>query len=104
MYLYSLLKLNNVNEAKKIDTSFSPKNGLMFPFLFLKAKVLIYSGDYKNAIELLSDMKKRYESYQSNETKDVNDIIYIETNKSSFKYFSNIFVYLFGINNIDIKI
>ena len=104
VYLYSLLKLKNVNEAKKIDTSFSPKNGLMFPFLFLKAKVLIYSGDYKNTIELLSDMKKRYESYQSNETKDVNDIIYIETNKSSFKYFSNIFVYLFGINNIDIKI
>lgn len=104
VYLYSLLKLKRVNEAKKIDTSFSPKNGLIFPFLFLKAKILIYCGDYKNAIELLSDMKKRYDAYQSNDTKDVNDIIYIETNKSSFKYFSNVFVYLFGINNIDIKI
>ena len=101
VYLYSLLKLKKVNEAKKIDSSFSPKNGLIFPFLFLKAKILIYCGDYKNAIELLSDMKKRYDAYQSNDTKDVNDIIYIETNKSSFKYFSNVFVYLFGINNID---
>ena len=29
---------------------------------------------------------------------------HIETNECKFKYFSNLFIYLFGINNLDIKI
>lgn len=80
------------------------RSGVIFPLLFLKAKILIYGGEYKKAIELLSVMKNKYDSYKSSVSKDTNDIIFIETNNSKFTYFSNLFVFLFGINNIDIKI
>lgn len=102
--LFCQLKSKLLNDAKiTLLTISNQKNALIFPLLFLKAKAYIYNGEYKLAIELFSEMKYRYDSFKSNSS-DNNDIIYIETNESKFKYFSNLFIYLFGINNIDTKI
>ena len=101
--LFCQLKCKLLNDAKKtLLTITTQKNSLIFPLLFLKAKSYIYNGEYKLAIELLSEMKYRYDSFNNNP--DNTNIIYIETNESKFKYFSNLFIYLFGINNIDTKI
>lgn len=103
--LFCQLKCKLLNDAKKTLLSISTqKNTLIFPILFLKAKSYIYNGEYKLAIELLSEMKYRYDTYLENSNKDNTDIIYIETNECKFKYFGNLFIYLFGINNLDIKI
>ena len=103
--LFCQLKCKLLNDAKKTLLSISTHNNtVIFPLLFLKAKTYIYNGEYKLAIELLGEMKNRYDTYTGNSNKEPTDIIYIETNECKFKYFSNLFIYLFGINNLDTKI
>lgn len=105
--IFCLLKTNKIEDAKIIFEKyiFSLDN-IIFPLVLLKGKYYIKSKNTPKAIDTYSESINNYNSYLSSaENKnDINNIITIETFHQNFKYFKNIFNYLFALNNIDSKI
>jgi tetratricopeptide (TPR) repeat protein len=78
----------------------------IFPLILLRAKYFIKIKNTPKAIDIYSESINAYNDYLSSEENknDTNNIITIETYHQNFKYFKNVFNYLFALNNIDSKI
>ena len=107
IFIFCLLKLNKTEDAKVLfDKYIFPLENIIFPLILLKSKYFIKTKNIPKAIDIYSESINNYNSYlSSSENKsDINNIITIETYHQKFKYFKNIFNYLFALNNIDSKI
>ena len=109
IYFYSVLKLKKIK--KDIDfvikEYFSPINEMIFPLIFLQAKYYIKISNYQKALDLLNKAIKLYVNYRDdlkNKKNDVYNIITIETYHQKFKYFDNLFNFLFCLNRLEVKI
>ena len=104
--IYCLLKNNRFDDVKTIINKYNFEKEI-FSFIMLKAKYFIKSKNIPKAIDILSGALNSYNNYKKNETELKNDsqnIITIETFNQKFIYFQNLFNFLFGLNNIDVKI
>ena len=105
--IFCLLKANKMEEAKTIFEKYVfTLDKIIFPLILLKAKYFIKIKNTPKAIDIYSESINVYNDYLSSEENknDTNNIITIETYHQNFKYFKNIFNYLFALNNIDSKI
>ena len=105
--IFCLLKANKMEEAKTIFEKYVfPLDKIIFPLILLKAKYFIKIKNTPKAIDIYSESINVYNDYLSSEENknDTNNIITIETYHQNFKYFKNVFNYLFALNNIDSKI
>ena len=105
--LFCLLKTNKTDEAKIIFEKYVfNSDNIIFPLILLKGKYFVKTKNTSKAIDIYSEAINTYNAYiSSSESKnDTNNIITIETFHQKFKYFANIFNYLFALNNIDSKI
>ena len=105
--IFCLLKTNKIDEAKIIFEKYVFNlDNVIFPLILLKSKYFIKTKNTPKAIDIYSESINAYNKYlSSSENKnDTNNIITIETYHQKFKYFKNIFNYLFALNNIDSKI
>ena len=105
--IFCLLKLNKLEDAKTIFEKYIfPLDHLIFPLILLKSKYYIKSKNSPKAIDIYSETINNYNNYLSSEESknDINNIITIETYHQKFKYFKNIFNYLFALNNNDSKL
>ena len=105
--IFCLLKTNKIDEAKIIFEKYVFNlDNVIFPLILLKSKYFIKTKNTPKAIDIYSESINAYNKYlSSSENKnDINNIITIETYHQKFKYFKNIFNYLFALNNIDSKI
>ena len=104
--IYCLLKNNRTDDVKKIITKYNFEKEI-FSFIMLKSKYYVKMKNIPKAIDILSRAMNSYNNYKKNEAELKNDsqnIITIETYNQKFTYFQNLFNFLFGLNNIDIKI
>ena len=105
--IFCLLKTNKMEEAKTIFEKYVfTLDKIIFPLILLKAKYFIKIKNTPKAIDIYSESINAYNDYLSSEENknDTNNIITIETYHQNFKYFKNVFNYLFALNNIDSKI
>jgi tetratricopeptide (TPR) repeat protein len=108
--LYCLLKKKNIipEEAKTlIDRYNYPQNDMIFPLVLLKAKFYMKTKDTSKAIDILNEAINSYEDYKlhlDEKKDDLKNIYTIETFHQNFKYFYNLFNYLFCMNRLDVKI
>ena len=105
--IFCLLKANKMEEAKTIFEKYVFNlDKIIFPLILLKAKYFIKIKNTPKAIDIYSESINVYNDYLSSEENknDTNNIITIETYHQNFKYFKNVFNYLFALNNIDSKI
>ena len=105
--IFCLLKSNKTEEAKTIFEKYVfPMDKIIFPLILLKAKYFIKIKNTPKAIDIYSESINAYNDYLSSEENknDPNNIITIETYHQNFKFFKNVFNYLFALNNIDSKI
>jgi len=105
--IFCLLKSNKTEEAKTIFEKYVfPMEKIIFPLILLKAKFFIKIKNTPKAIDIYSESINAYNDYLSSEENknDQNNIITIETYRQNFKFFKNVFNYLFALNNIDSKI
>jgi len=105
--IFSLLKKNKLEEVKTIFEKYVfTLDKIIFPLILLKAKYFIKIKNTPKAIDIYSESINVYNDYLSSEENknDANNIITIETYHQNFKYFKNVFNYLFALNNIDSKI
>jgi tetratricopeptide (TPR) repeat protein len=105
--IFCLLKANKMEEAKTIFEKYVfTLEKIIFPLILLKAKYFIKIKNTPKAIDIYSESINAYNDYLSSEENknDTNNIITIETYHQNFKYFKNVFNYLFALNNIDSKI
>ena len=105
--IFSLLKKNKLEEVKTIFEKYVfTLDKIIFPLILLKAKYFIKIKSTPKAIDIYSESINVYNDYLSSEENknDANNIITIETYHQNFKYFKNVFNYLFALNNIDSKI
>ena len=105
--LFCLLKSNKMEEAKTIFEKYIfTLDKTIFPLILLRAKYFIKLKNTPKAIDIYSESINAYNDYLSSEENknDTNNIITIETYHQNFKYFKNVFNYLFALNNIDSKI
>ncbi len=108
--LYCLLKKKNIipEEAKTlIDRYNYPHSDMIFPLILLKAKYFMKTKDISKAIDILNEAILSYEDYKlhlDEKKKDIKNIYTIETFHQNFKYFYNLFNYLFCMNRLDVKI
>jgi tetratricopeptide (TPR) repeat protein len=105
--IFCLLKANKMEEAKTIFEKYVfTLDKIIFPLILLKAKYFIKIKNTPKAIDIYSESINAYNDYLSSEENknDTNNIITIETYHQNFKYFKNVFNYLFALNNIDSKI
>ena len=105
--LFCLLKSNKMEEAKTIFEKYIfTLDKTIFPLILLRAKYFIKIKNTPKAIDIYSESINAYNDYLSSEENknDTNNIITIETYHQNFKYFKNVFNYLFALNNIDSKI
>ena len=105
--LFCLLKSNKMEEAKTIFEKYIfTLDKTIFPLILLRAKYFIKIKNTPKAIDIYSESINAYNDYLSSEENknDTNNIITIETYHQNFKYFKNVFNYLFALNNIDNKI
>jgi tetratricopeptide (TPR) repeat protein len=105
--IFCLLKANKMEEAKTIFEKYVfTLEKIIFPLILLKAKYFIKIKNTPKAIDIYSESINIYNDYLSSEENknDTNNIITIETYHQNFKYFKNVFNYLFALNNIDSKI
>jgi tetratricopeptide (TPR) repeat protein len=105
--IFCLLKANKMEEAKTIFEKYVfTLEKIIFPLILLKAKYFIKLKNTPKAIDIYSESINVYNDYLSSEENknDTNNIITIETYHQNFKYFKNVFNYLFALNNIDSKI
>ena len=104
--IYCLLKNNRTDDVKTIITKYKFEKEI-FSFIMLKTKYYVKMKNIPKAIDILSGAMNSYNNYKKNEAELKNDsqnIITIETYNQKFTYFQNLFNFLFGLNNIDIKI
>ena len=107
IFIFCLLKLNKIEDAKIVfDKYIFPLENIIFPLILLKSKYFIKAKNTPKAIDIYSESINNYNNYlSSSESKNnINNIITIETYHQKFKYFKNVFNYLFALNNIDSKI
>ena len=107
IFIFCLLKLNKIEDAKVVlDKYIFPVDNIIFPLILLKSKYFIKTKNTPKAIDIYSDSINNYNNYlsSSENINNINNIITIETYHQKFKYFRNIFNYLFTLNNIDSKI
>ena len=107
--LFCLLKKKNLSdEAKNLINKYNyPHYDMIFPLILLKAKYFIKSQNIQKAIDILNDAIYLYEDYElhiEEKKKDLKNIYTIETFHQKFKYFNNLFNYLFCMNRLDAKI
>ena len=105
--IFCLLKANKMEEAKVIFEKYVfTLEKIIFPLILLKSKYFIKIKNTPKAIDIYSESINAYNDYLSSEESknDTNNIITIETYHQNFKYFKNVFNYLFALNNIDSKI
>ncbi len=107
--LYCLLKKKNIPDEVKtlIDKYHYPHCDMIFPLIMLKAKFFIKTKNIPKAIDILNEAIFLYEDYKSNleeKKNDLKNIITVETFHQKFKYFYNLFNYLFCMNKLDAKI
>ena len=105
--IFCLLKANKMEEAKTIFEKYVfTLEKIIFPLILLKAKYFIKIKNTPKAIDIYSESINAYNDYLSSEENknNTNNIITIETYHQNFKYFKNVFNYLFALNNIDSKI
>ena len=107
--LFCLLKKkNNSEEAKNLINKYNyPHYDMIFPLILLKAKFFIKSQNIQKAIDVLNDAIYLYEDYQlhlEEKKNDIKNIYTIETFHQKFKYFHNLFNYLFCMDKLDAKI
>ena len=105
--IFCLLKANKMEEAKTIFEKYVfTLDKIIFPLILLKAKYFIKIKNTPKAIDIYSESINVYNDYLSSEENknDTNNIITLETYHQNFKYFKNVFNYLFALNNIDSKI
>jgi len=107
--LYCLLKKKNISdEAKNLINKYNyPHYDMIFPLIMLKAKFFIKSKNIPKAIDILNDSIFLYEDYKlhlDEKKNDLKNIYAIENIHQKFKYFNNLFNYLFCMNRIDVKI
>ena len=105
--IFCLLKTNKIEEVKIIFEKYVfTLDKIIFPLILLKAKYFIKIKSTPKAIDIYSESINVYNDYLSSEENknDINNIITIETYHQNFKYFKNVFNYLFALNNIDSKI
>ena len=105
--IFCLLKVNKTEDAKQVlDKYVFPLDNIIFPLILLKSKYYIKVNNTPKAIDIYSESINNYNTYLNSEENknDINNIITIETYHQNFKYFKNIFNYLFALNNIDTKI
>jgi tetratricopeptide (TPR) repeat protein len=105
--IFCLLKANKMEEAKAVFEKYVfTLEKIIFPLILLKAKYFIKIKNTPKAIDIYSESINAYNDYLSSEENknDTNNIITIETYHQNFKYFKNVFNYLFALNNIDSKI
>jgi len=105
--IFCLLKTNKMEEVKIIFEKYVfTLDKIIFPLILLKAKYFIKIKSTPKAIDIYSESINVYNDYLSSEENknDINNFITIETYHQNFKYFKNVFNYLFALNNIDSKI
>jgi len=107
--LFCLLKKKNIpDEAKILINKYNyPHYDMIFPLILLKVKFLIKTKETQKAIDILTEVIYSYENYKLNldeKKKDLKNIYTIETYYQNFKYFNNLFNYLFCMNRLDVKI
>ena len=105
--IFCLLKVNKTEDTKQVlDKYVFPLDNVIFPLILLKSKYYVKINNIPKAIDIYTESINNYNTYlHSEENKnDINNIITIETYHQKFKYFKNIFNYLFALNNIDSKI
>ena len=106
--IFCLLKENKIEETKIIFEKYIFNlDNVIFPIVMLKAKYFIKNKNTPKAIDIFSESIRNYTNYASNleENKnDINNIITLETYHQNFKYYKNIFNYLFALNDLDTKI
>ena len=107
--LYCLLKKKNLTEeAKTLINKYNyPHYDMIFPLILLKAKFFIKAKNIPKAIDILNEAIFLYEDYKlhlEEKQKDLKNIYTIETFHQKFKYFDNLFNYLFCMNRLDVKI
>ena len=83
-----------------------PNNKLIFPLLLLKAKFYYKNKNIANSLDIYTEAIDKYNNFKLKNNNEISneDIIYIETYKQEFVYFTNLFNYLFALDNIDTKI
>ena len=106
--LYCLLKLKEDNEIKSLLVKYNiPNDKSIFPLILLRAKFYYKNKEISKCLDIYAGAIDNYNIFKTN-INNINfnndDIIYIETYKQEFVYFSNLFNYLFALNNIDSKI
>ena len=106
--LYCLLKLKEDNEIKSLLVKYNiPNDKSIFPLILLRAKYYYKNKVVSKCLDIYTEAINNYNIFKTN-INNINfnndDIIYIETYKQEFVYFSNLFNYLFALNNIDSKI
>ena len=105
--IFCLLKVNKTEDTKQVlDKYVFPLDNVIFPLILLKSKYYVKINNIPKAIDIYTESINNYNTYLHSEEnkKDINNIITIETYHQKFKYFKNIFNYLFALNNIDSKI
>ena len=107
--LYCLLKKKTLTEeAKTLINKYNyPHYDMIFPLILLKAKYFIKAKNIPKAIDILNEAIFLYEDYKlhlDEKKNDLKNIYTIETFHQKFKYFDNLFNYLFCINKLDVKI
>lgn len=107
--LYCLLKKKNTPDEVKIliEKYNYPHCDMIFPLIMLKSKYFIKIKNIPKAIDILNEVIFLYEDYKSHleeKKNDLKNIYTIETFHQKFKYFYNLFNYLFCMNKLDAKI
>lgn len=107
--LYCFLKRKTPPDEVKIliDKYNYPHCDMIFPLIMLKAKYFIKTKNIPKAIDVLNEAIFLYEDYKSNleeKKNDLKNIYTIETFHQKFKYFYNLFNYLFCMNKLEAKI
>ena len=107
--LYCLLKKKTLTEeAKTLINKYNyPHYDMIFPLILLKAKYFIKAKNIPKAIDILNEAIFLYEDYKlhlDEKKNDLKNIYTIETFHQKFKYFDNLFNYLFCLNKLDSKI
>ena len=107
--LFCLLKKKNISdEAKNLISKYNyPHYDMIFPLIMLKAKFFMKTKNTPKAIDILNEAIFLYEDYKlhlDEKKNDLKNIYTIETFHQKFKYFNNLFNYLFCMNRLDVKI
>ncbi len=109
--LYSLIKTNKDKDAMNLFNKYKfSLDKALFTTIMLKSKFYIKLKKTAKAIEIFSEAIEAYENFRSNINTDNKDslnnsnIIFVETYGQKFKYFENVFNFLFCLNDLDSKI